>query len=178
MVSVMGDSCSTNALTFNVVAPSSITYQRVDNIYHINGWANIGIHSTLYLQPDGVSFSKVYVRELDALAVADGVWICINNTSHDPTVDPSQVGDDVPGLGSPVVDTIDRADSGSCGVATFPASSETFNIPNVYSVGASGASHQFVTIAQMASLTDAGALTMSKNGSSGTTTINSPTSTY
>jgi hypothetical protein len=140
--------------------------------------ANVGIQTDIYLQPATVSFQYTYFLELNANAAANGTWTCLNGTGHSPNPTRISVGAETGGQGSQVNGS-DTAYSGYCtGVSQLQNSTETFNIPTQYSVGSGGTLYTYVTVAQTASDTTAGALSMSKGGAVGNTTVAGASSGY
>ncbi len=121
------------------------------------GFADIGMHASVYLQPDTVSFKGVGLLELDAPATATGPYSCEQGIGHQASPIPVvAVADDVPGLGTPVA--TDTVESGSCSGNQLEDGSIAFNIPQLYSVGADGP-HQFSVVQHIATSTILGALT-------------------
>jgi hypothetical protein len=167
-----------NSLAFTVIAPSGDANQKINGVYHTVNVANVGIQTDIYLQPATVSFQNTYFLELNANAAANGTWTCLNGTGHGPNPTRLSVGAETGGLGSEMNGS-DTAYSGSCGgVSQLQNSTETFNIPTQYSVGSTGTLYTYTTVAQTATDTTAGALSMSKGGAVGNTTVSSASSNY
>ena len=165
-------------MTFTIIAPSGNLYQRVNGILHHRGQPDIGIQSNVYLLPPTVSFHFLYQKETDATGYGTGVWTCFNGVSHNPNKALLRVGPEVAGLGSLV--GVDTEYSGECAgyAQPFPPSVEDDDIPQWYAVGPSGALYEYSLVLQSANLTAAGVLTETKGASTGSTTVNSPTSYY
>lgn len=181
-VTVSGGGCSGSAsLAFTVITPSGLSFVRVNGLKHTQGWADIGMESMVYMEPATVSFIGLYEQELDAPAAADGVWGCQNGSGHSPYPSPLAVGADVDGVGSPIA--VDQEYTGSCGGSMwrppYPVSTDVYNIPNVYSVGASGAQVQYTVVEQRGNLISTGTLQISKgNATSPALNVTSPTQSY
>ena len=177
IVSVSGANCMMASLRYNVIAPSGLLYVATGGVKHTMGLSDIGMKTEFYLQPDNVSFSNLSFLELDAASVATGPWACGNGLGHNPNPASLRVGDNVPGLGSPVLGT-DEAFIGSCaGANQLAAGSDSITIPDVY-VGLGGARNTFGSTQQIASANGSGNLSMRKGAAVRTTTVNSPTSNY
>lgn len=172
-----GKICTANSLTFDVVSPSATLYYRTGGIAHSYSFADIGIKSNIYLSPDTVSFQNLSWEEVQAYYSANGTWACLQGLGHNPGGQ-TTVGTDVIGYGSQVNAT-DTAYSGNCsGVSQFQNSTETVNIPTQYMLTSGSSWYQIGTVAQTATDTTAGALSMTKDHSNGSTTVNSASSNY
>jgi hypothetical protein len=175
-----GTTCSANSITFDVIAPSGSEYYRTGGIAHDYSFADIGIESNIFLAPDTVSFQFLTWEEVQSYASTNlnGSWGCLEGKPHNPGPAVA-VGTDVIGQGSKV-NTTDRAYTGSCsGVSQFLNSTLSWEIPTQYELTSGSSWYQINTVAQTASDTTAGALTMTKDDhSTGNTTVNSATSYY
>jgi hypothetical protein len=182
-VTVSGPSCVPNSLSFTVIVPTGIYYQRTGGILHHQGQPDIGIEASLYLEPDSVSFSGIYQDESNATVYATGAWACLNGTGHNPNKNASSVGGDVPGFGS-MINAVDKIYSGECAGYSepYPTSTEAITIPENYAVSSKGPFYQFWLVDHLANLDANGNLTIQKGSSpgvaSGATTVDSPTSKY
>jgi hypothetical protein len=92
---------ATATITFDVIAPSGLLFERVPGttIHHHQGWPDIGFSAKVYLQPDTVSFENIAVREQDATYVATGFYTFMNGKSHSPDKNPEVVTSLFPGKG-------------------------------------------------------------------------------
>lgn len=181
-VTVSGPSCVANTITFTVIMPQGIYYQRTGGIAHTQGQPIIGIEATIYLEPDSVSFKGIYQVESNDTGYATGVWACKNGGSASPA--PAVVaGDDVSGYGSQL-SKLDVINSGECpGYSSpFPASTEADTIVQKYAVSSKGPFYQFWLVNQLANLDGSGNLTIQKGVApglaAGATTVDSPNSRY
>lgn len=179
VVSVTGPNCSNNSISFTIIRPTGLLYQRFGNVSHTKGQPDIGMEARLYLQPDTVSFQNLFQGERDSTGAATGVWKCFNGTSHKPNPTPLQVLPDVPGFGSLVIKA-DDINSGTCPgyKSPFAASTEDDDITDYYTVSLTGFKYNFTLVLQSANLTAKGALSIKKGAATGSTTVKSTSSVY
>jgi hypothetical protein len=112
-VTASAQGCVATTLTFNVIAPTSLFFVAVNGIFHTQGLADIGMQADVYLQPDSVSFARLFYREQNASASASGIYSCLQGIGHNPN--PTAVGasqDPSPGYGTLVA--IDTIQDGTC----------------------------------------------------------------
>lgn len=176
-VTVSDAGCNSRTIAYTIIAPSGLIFQAVDGTEHETGTAFIGMHAKVYIQPDSVSFKAVGLREVDAFAVASGPYSCLNGNSHHPFPTAVFAADlVVPGLGT-AMPPKDLIESGSCTGNQFEDGSVSFTIPIVYVVG-TGAELPIKTVQQIATATAAGALSITKDAATRSTTISAPTSGF
>lgn len=112
-------------VTLNIVAPTSLKFTKVGNIKHTNGSADAGFKGTIALQPPGVSYQRLKVREGEFKGKGTGYYAGQQNMVHPASAAPLTIinGNQVNGL-----DTI------YSGIQGQPWSSGTFewNIPWEY----------------------------------------------
>jgi hypothetical protein len=86
---------TTASLTFNVVAPSSVYFHRVQT-EHYNGIPpNAGFRADLYLGPDDVNFGEASFIEDEIYAKGTGSWKDKNGEGHSPNKSPLPCTDTV-----------------------------------------------------------------------------------
>jgi hypothetical protein len=178
IVTASGRDCLDASITFFIIKPTNLYYAAFGGVKHTMGLSDIGIQTNFYLLPATVSFANLtFLESDDTTMVADGVWACGNGQhGHNANQIPVQVGDNVPGVGSPV--GTDEAYFGNCdGANQLAAGSASITIPDIY-YGPGGGSNQFASTAQVATADGRGNLSMAKGGASRATTVNSRTSDY
>jgi hypothetical protein len=169
-----GRSCSQNSIQFTVITPTATLYvNHAGTVRHDYSFADIGVQSDMYLEPDSVSFLGLSRREEEANFSASGVWACFDTHPHEKNPPPiNAVGADVPGYGSLVSGT-DDAFTATCTVNQFQGGLETVNIQTSYAAdGVNFLPLNAVTQAAYESSDGTGTLTMSKDHAQGTTTVN------
>jgi hypothetical protein len=177
-ITAKGAGC-TAEITFTIVPPSSVHQVRVTAVEHSQGFPDIGMRTEIYLGPDNVSFYNTQFHELEVGAAASGVYSCLNGSGHHPNPNPLPATTTVTGgLGTKMA-AQDHCYSGHCGKPGFftNSGSEQFDIPWEYQVGSSGKFYPIATATQLSTCLPSGALSISKAGATGDTTINSPTVT-
>jgi hypothetical protein len=182
-LTISGDSCTTASIQLTVITPSGLNYQRIDsNVFHTQGYGNVGIKNYVYLLPATVSFENLGSGELNAAYHATGTWACLNGMSHDPNQTMIPGGAESGSLGTPVGN--DTANSGYCGdkSPTITSSTAYFAIPDVYEVNGNTSTNsgvQFSLTNQEATMTNSGAMTESKgNAVPGETTVTAASEGY
>jgi hypothetical protein len=163
-----GESCS---ILFTVVEPEEVFLKMVPGSeFHVKGILSAGFLARWYVTPSDVSFSKIQIRELDALAPATGGLEPVNDLSHGPNLNFTPMNPTVEGLGTPMADG--HADSVVIKLErrTFFVNNPitesgvaAFRIPYQYRVGDNGAPKTFTTVIQLVTVKD-GACTISKGG--------------
>ncbi len=135
----------------------------------------------VYFAPETVSFQYIDTKELDAAAVADGVYAMFNGESHHPNPLPLPMASLVPGKGWKMVgqDEVYSGDSGSA--APFAPGSITFDIPYVYGAAATGKKGPFypiTTVVQQCKLDkDRESLEATKAGAKANSKVSNPENT-
>jgi hypothetical protein len=175
----------TASVELKVIAPSSVAMDREPGtgVKHTVNRPDSGIQTRVYLGPDNVNFYNARYRELDvnATATTPGPYSCFGTgTGHcgaggggKPCPDKALTDTVVAGKGTLSL-LGDCAYSGDCATtAPFPNGNLSYSIPYEYKVG-TGAFRRFTTVAQSHSLTGS-ALSSSKGGASGATTVAGPT---
>src|SRR6185503_6436464 len=140
-----------------VKAPTTVRMVRANNtIRHTNGMAGAGFLAHMRLQPTGVSFSNIEVREGKFRGVASGSFAHENGREHQTgpwlAVDaPNEV------LGA------DHIDSGDVD-APFVSGRFDWNIPWEYRVGGGGTVRHIDYIVHWQTINAAGFVTIEKGG--------------
>ena len=148
---------ATASITFDVIAPSGLLFERTPGttIHHHRGWPDIGFAAHVYLQPATVSFENIGVREQDANYVANGYYTWENGQSHGPAGNPESVISLVPGKGWLLAEPDDVWSGLQPATPPFAPGTETVNIPWEYNSAADGNSgpfHVFATVTQICEL--------------------------
>ena len=175
----------TASVELKVIAPNSVAMDREPGtgVKHTVNRPDSGIQTRVYLGPDNVNFYNARYRELDvnAAATTPGPYSCFGTgTGHcgaggggKPCPDKALTNTVVAGKGTLSL-LGDCAYSGDCGTtAPFASGNLSYSIPYEYKVG-TGSFRRFTTVAQLHSLTGS-ALSSSKGGASGSTTLAAPT---
>jgi hypothetical protein len=166
--SAAGESCS---VLLTVVEPENVIVQMVPGSeYHVKGHMSAGFLGKWVVTPSDVSFSKIELRELDALAPAIGELAPANDSSHGPNPAFAAMGATVEGLGTPMaeghVDQIAvKVEKSFFGVVNDPIKDgvAAFRIPYEYRVGATGTPKTFTHVIQLI-VAKQGVCTISKGG--------------
>jgi len=175
-VTVSGSGCASASITFSIITPTLLIQRANSGIEHKVGSADIGIQQQYFFQPETVSFVNLFFEEEEVIGSATGYYACNGATQTHMPGAPLAALADVPGHGYPV--GTDAAYSGSCFGNQFLDGSLTFNIPMDYALTSTGVSHRMNITANTFTSTVAGALNASKGASTGSTTVNSPTSSF
>ena len=171
---------ATASITFDVIAPSSLLFERIPGktIHHHHGWPDIGFAANVYLQPDTVSFENIGVREQDANYVANGYYTWENGQSHGPAGNPEPVKALVPGKGWLLAEPDDVWSGFQPATPPFAPGTETVDIPWEYDAAADGDSgpfHVFATVTQICELkSDHSTLFAKKGAATIQLTVSSP----
>lgn len=72
-------------ISFQVVAPRSLTCFPTTGVLHNGGTADVGAYMNKRIGPNYVSFANVSFIEQDAFAVATGMWLPNQGNTHNPT---------------------------------------------------------------------------------------------
>jgi hypothetical protein len=176
-VTASAQGCIATTLTFNVVAPTSLLFVAVNGIFHTQGLADIGMQANVYLQPDSVSFARLFYREQDASASASGIYSCLQGIGHNPNP-AALAASQAPSPGYGTLVAIDTIQDGSCQpIDQHGAGSLSFSIPSVYKVNGGGMEYALTTV-QHRGIASAGNLTIQKGAASRSTTVDSPSSHF
>ena len=175
----------TASVVLKVIAPNSVAMDREPGtgVKHTVNRPDSGIQTRVYLGPDNVNFYNARYRELDvnATATTPGPYSCFGTgTGHcgaggGGAACPDKALTNTVVAGKGTLSLLgDCAYSGDCGTtAPFASGSLSYSIPYEYKVG-TGSFRRFTTVAQLHSLT-VSALSSSKGGASGSTTVAGPT---
>jgi hypothetical protein len=162
-----GQSCS---ILFTVVEPDNVFLQMVPGSeYHVKGHLSAGFLGKWFVTPSDVSFSKIEIRELDALAPAVGELEPVNDFSHGPNPAFADMGPTVEGVGTPTAEGhLDRIgfkiEHSSFGMNDpLKNGKAAFRIPYEYRVGAAGTPKVFTHVIQLV-VAKNGICTISKGG--------------
>lgn len=168
------------SITFTVIAPSGLLFERVKgtDIHHHQGWPDIGFSAKVYLQPDTVSFENIGVREQDATYVATGYYAWMNGQSHSPETKPEIVTSLVPGKGWLLPDEDDVWSGRQAGSPPWAPGYESVYIPWEYDAAADGKAgpfYLFAHVTQSCELkNDRSTLTATKGAATITLSVSSP----
>ena len=176
-VTASGPDCLAVSITYTIIGPT-LSYVAFGGVKHTKNLSDIGLQMNVYLLPATVSFANLtFLESNDTTTVSSGPWACGNGShGHNANTVAVQVGDTIPGLGSPV--GADEAYIGSCeGANQLAAGSATIPIPDIY-YGPGGGNSTFMTTNQVATADGKGNLSMAKGGASRATTVASNTSSY
>ncbi|HEV3154582.1 MAG TPA: hypothetical protein VGZ02_12320 [Candidatus Baltobacteraceae bacterium] len=170
----------TATIVFQVIAPTEITDEYIDGtIEHTQGHPDIGMSVFTYFKPDTVSFQFIVVKELEAPAVADGVYAPENGMGHKPNKLPMPIVAVVPGKGSKWAGS-DEVTSGDPGTnAPFGPGTITTMIPYVYAAAnaSAGPFYPMGTAQQKCMLYDVETLRASKAGANAYSKVSNPDNT-
>ena len=193
-VTAVGSGC-TATITFTIIEPNAVVQIRKPGggIKHTQARPDVGIQTVPYLMPDTVSFYNVEWLEDEVFSTNTGVYALYPNNptwrGHHPNASVLGCSDTVvtgKGTKTNAVDNLYSGDHGDA--APFAAGSASWPIPWKYQVSAAAMggtasplkqiaiATQVVTLAAAASGDQA--LTITKAGAAGATTVNSATSTY
>ena len=171
---------ATATITFDVIRPTGLFFERDPGggtqVYHHQGWPDIGFAAKVYLLPTNVSFEYINVREEDAPFVATGYYTFDNGESHKPAKEPETVQELVPGKGW----RLEKEDSVWTGYQPrpFDPGYVYVDIPwsyDAYSEGEAGPFHIFAYVQQKCELeSDGKTLHAAKGQADLTLTISSP----
>jgi hypothetical protein len=170
-------------MTFEVIEPAGVLMERAPGtgVWHANGIPSVGIRTSIYIQPDDVSFENIEISEDDCPGVVTGYFVGtpLDGVRHAGHGAGSWVGVNgvTAGKGSRV-NGRDTAQSGHCNFGT-PYAAGTFDwaIPWLFRVSG-GSSKGFATVHQRFTINAAGDMTVSKAGASGSAGLNDPSSSY
>ncbi len=171
---------ATATITFNVIAPSGLLFERVPGtvVHHHEGWPDIGFSAKVYLQPDTVSFEYIAVREQDATYVATGYYSWMNGVSHNPEKVPEVVTSLVSGKGWLLANEDDVWSGRQPATPPFAPGYESVYIPWEYdaaSDGEAGPFYVFAHVSQACELkSDRSTITATKGAATITLSVSSP----
>jgi hypothetical protein len=169
-----GSDC-TSTITFTIIAPTTVHMDRVSDVFHTQGYPDVGMFTSIFVGPDSVSFYNIRCHELNCTPTVTGVYSCFADSPHD--FRPGDFGATttvVAGKGTQM-NTQDQVYSDYCAKAPAnPSGLELYSIPWEYKVGPGGF-HFFCTVYHQATCDASGTCTITKAGASATTTVDSPT---
>ncbi|HXW76599.1 MAG TPA: hypothetical protein VEJ20_04240 [Candidatus Eremiobacteraceae bacterium] len=159
---------ATAQITFDVIAPNGLAFQRIPSttIHHHKGWPDIGFEAKVYLLPDNVSFDNIGVREQDSAYVATGYYSWMNGVTHNPAKTPEVTTSLVPGKGW----LLANEDDVWSGREDYPFNPgyENITIPWEYDAAADGDAgpfHVFASVLQSCELDKDGKTITARKGS-------------
>jgi hypothetical protein len=170
---------ATATISFDVIAPSGLLFERVPGttIHHHQDWPDIGFSAKVYLQPDTVSFEYIGVREQNSNYVATGYYSWMNGVSHNPTNEPELVTSLVPGKGWLLANEDDIWSGRQPATPPFAPGYESVFIAWEYdaaSEGATGPFHVFAHVTQSCELkNDHSTITATKGAATITLSVSS-----
>ncbi|MGB6986047.1 MAG: hypothetical protein WBD74_08775 [Candidatus Aquilonibacter sp.] len=169
--------CETNSTTFSVIAPSAAIYTNYDNsVYHNQGFADIGIYSSIWLAPATVNFYNVtYEEQAPAIYSANGTWACVAGTPDPGAGNPISATNIVGSQGTEAA--VDHDYSYWCAGNQDQTSSETLNEQTQYLTDGSGWNNINI-VTSNAAATTSGVLSITKSQATGTTNVTSATTPY
>lgn len=180
IVAVDTANSATATITFNVIAPSGLLFERVPGttIHHKRGWPDIGFSAKVYVQPGTVSFEYIGVREHDANYVATGYYLWENGQSHGGATEAEVVTSLVPGKGWLLAKPDDVWSGRQVATPPFAPGHETVDIPWEYndaSDGDAGPFHVFAHVTQNCELkNDHSTITATKGAATIKLSVSSP----
>lgn len=65
-----------------IIAPTGLNFVKASNIHHTNGSADAGFRGAISLQPAGVSFQRLLIREGEFKGKGSGYYAAQNNMVH------------------------------------------------------------------------------------------------
>lgn len=71
---------------FTIVAPSSLKFVKNSHVFHTHGQADAGFRGDIFLQPPGVSYQNLEVREGEFKGKGEGYYAVQNNMNHPASV--------------------------------------------------------------------------------------------
>jgi len=110
-----------------IIAPTSLKFVKNSNVFHTHGEADAGFRGDVFLQPPGVSYENLRVREGEFKSVGTGYYAAQNNLVH-PASDAA-----VPIVNGNRVSLPDTIDSGNQG-QPWSAGKFEWNIPWQYQI--------------------------------------------
>jgi len=142
---------ATATITFNVIAPSGLLFERVPGttLHHKLGWPDIGFSAKVYLQPETVSFEYIGVREDEAFYAATGYYSWENGLSHGAATSAEVVSSLVAGKGWLLAEKDDVWSGRQPATPPFAPGHETVNIPWEYDAAADGNAGPFHVFAHV-----------------------------
>lgn len=168
------------SITFDVIAPSGLLFERVKgtDVHHHKGWPDIGFSAKVYLQPDTVSFENIGVREQDATYSATGYYAWMDGQSHNPQKEPELVTSLVTGKGWLLSQDDDVWSGREPATPPFAPGHETVDIPWEYDAAADGDAgpfHLFAHVTQVCELkNDRSTIVATKGAATLTLSVSSP----
>jgi hypothetical protein len=168
---------ATATISFDVIAPSGLLFERVPGttIHHHQDWPDIGFSAKVYLQPDTVSFDNIGVREQDSTYAATGYYSWMKGLSHHPASEPELVTSLVPGKGWLLANEDDIWSGREPATPPFAPGYESTYIAWEYdaaSEGETGTFHVFAFVTQSCELkNDHSTITATKGVGTGAATI-------
>ncbi|GEM_PF-6552941 len=175
IVAVDTATSATASITFDVIAPTGLYFERIPSteIHHHQGWPDIGFEANVYLQPDTVSFEYIGVREQDAIYSASGYYSWMNGLSHKPVENPEVVSSLVPGKGWRLAQPDDVWSGRQPATPPFAPGHETVDIPWEYDAASNekaGPFYLFAHVTQVCELKNDRSTIIATKQTSGATT--------
>jgi hypothetical protein len=180
IVAVDTATSATATITFNVIAPTGLLFERIPGttIHHHKDWPDIGFAAKIYLQPDTVSFEYIGVREQDATYVATGYYSWMNGQSHDPEKTPELAASLVSGKGWLLPNEDDVWSGREPATPPFAPGTESILIPWEYDAAANGEAGPFYPLASVSQVcelkNDRSTIVATKGAAAITLTVASP----
>ena len=158
--------------SMTIVAPTGLAFTRVGNIKHTNGSADAGFRGAVTLQPAGVSYQQLVIREGEFKGKGTGYYAAQNNLVHPAT-----------GAGVAIVNgnAVSRQDEIYSGIQGQPWTAGEFqwHIPWQYQLIGTQAWVTFAYADHVQSITALGAVSIGKyNAGPFTTKPSDPTQNY
>lgn len=166
-------------VTFQVIAPSSVSME-AHGTRHVAGTEpNAGFHAFFYIGPGDVSFANVETLEHDVGAAARGHWASFNGIGHQPGTDWATFSNAVASGKGTKSNFMDNCLSGTTGTGAPYAGNYSFAILWFYRVvGTGGGGTRFATVTQAVVTGADGTTTISKAGASVTFKLTDGETTY
>jgi hypothetical protein len=174
-ISATGGGC-TNSITFTIIQPTSVTEVPVSSdVYHTQGYPDVGMITWMYVGPDSVSFYNIKCHEINCTPTVTGVYSCLANSNHDYMPETFGATTTVEAGKGTKMNTQDQVSSDHCGKAPAnPSGLEMYAIPWEYQVG-SGSFHSMGTVYHQVTCDSSGTVTITKAGATATTTVDAQT---
>lgn len=148
--------------SLTIVAPTGLKFTKASNVYHNNGIADAGFRGNIALQPSGVSYQNLMVREGDFKGKGSGYYAVQNNLTH-------PVGAAINVINGNAVNGIDTIYSGIQG-APWSIGSFEWYIPWQYQMAGAAAWTTFAYATHTQSITAIGAVSIAKHNTGPFTT--------
>jgi hypothetical protein len=173
---IVGDEQSVVAeciTSFNVIPPSGVAFAKLAD-KHVQGTCSAGFHARATILPASVSFYHIQISELECAAMATGCYAQWNYLVH-PRWSDGGPGWLTPSQANTLETCVDYVWSGIVS-SPYCAGLFVWSIPwNYRGIGDGGDGHYFATLDHVATGTDTGTCTMTKNNTSTTCNASDPT---